>query len=108
MAGQRFYADSAAPFAFANGATGYAPGGTFDCLGPFAKVTHCPIYGTDDGTGQPIRRTAYATGYADTFFSVPARVQLAGKTVRGYLTVSDGPEGREIEFRPHQAQGEDS
>lgn len=108
MAGQRFYADLASAFQFANGATGYGSGGSFDCLGPFAKVTRCPIYGTDDGTGQTIRRTAYATGYADTFFSVPARVQLAGKTVRGYLTVSDGPKGREIEFRPCQAQGEAS
>lgn len=89
MSGQRFIARER--FEFSNGAIGWRPGGPFDCLGPYAKVQHCPIHGTDD------RRTAYATGYADTFFSVPARCEYKGKTLRGYLTgVDDGG----VEFRP--------
>ena len=52
-----------------------------DCLGPWAKVENCPIAGTKD------RRTCYATGYADTFFSVPARCSYRGiNHVRGYFT----------------------
>ena len=31
------------------------------------------------------RRTAYITGDADTFFSTPARVKVAGKTVSGFV-----------------------
>lgn len=87
MAGQKFAARE--PFTFPNGAIGWRPGGPFDCLGPFAKVQNCPIAGTD------IRRTCYATGYADTF-SVPARTTIGGKTVRGYFTLDNG----NIEFRP--------
>lgn len=68
------------PFTFANGAVGYRPGGPFDCLGPFAKVLDCPIYGTS------IRRACYATGYADTYFSIPAVCKVNGKRVKGYLT----------------------
>ena len=82
MAGQRFYASSDS-FTWPNGAVGYRPGGPFDCLGPFAKVTNCPIHGST------LRRTAYATAYADTYFSVPARMQIAGKTIKGYLTTED-------------------
>lgn len=44
--GQKFYA-SADSFTWPNGAVGYRPGGPFDCLGPFARVTNCPIDGTD-------------------------------------------------------------
>jgi len=96
MAGQRFAARE--PFQFANNATGYAPGGPFDCLGPYAKVTNCPIHGTD------IRRTVYATGYADTYFSIPARTTVKGKTVKGYLTTTDETGERGIEFRPYNGQ----
>lgn len=76
---------------FSNGAIGYAPGGPFDCLGPYAKVLNCPIAGTE------LRRTAYATGYADTFFSIPACTRVKGKYIGGYFT-SDDNGG--IEFRP--------
>ncbi len=75
---------------FANGAVGWAPGGPFDCLGPYAKVENCPIHGT------PLRRTAYATAYADTYFSIPAFTRVRGRYVGGYLTTdSDGG----VEFR---------
>lgn len=69
---------------FANGAVGWAPGGCFDCLGPYAKVQNCPV------EGHTRRYTCYATGYADTFFSVPAATRIKGKYIRGYFTVTDG------------------
>ena len=78
MSGQVFAARER--YDFPDGAIGWRPGGPMDCLRPFAKVQNCPIDGTE------YRRTAYATGYADTYFSIPARCQLQGKTLRGYLT----------------------
>jgi hypothetical protein len=78
---QRFIARE--PYTFSNGAIGWSPGGPMDCLGPYAKVQNCPIHGTD------IRRTAYATGYADTFFSVPACIRYRGRCIKGYFTVED-------------------
>ena len=70
-------------FEFFNGAIGWRPGGPFDCLGPFAKVQNCPIDGTE------LRRTAYATGYADTAFSIPACTRYKGRYIGGFFT-SDG------------------
>lgn len=78
------------PFTFPNGAIGWRPGGPFDCLGPYAKVERCPIAGTT------LTRTCYATGYADTYFSVPAVCKVKGHRVKGYFTLDDGA----IEFRP--------
>ena len=69
---------------FSNGAIGWRPGGPFDCLGPYAKVENCPIDGTD------LRLTCYASGYADTFFSVPANTRINGKHVKGFFTMRDG------------------
>ncbi len=63
-----------------NGAIGWRPGGPFDCLGPFAKVQNCPIDGTS------LRLTCYATGYADTYFSIPACTRYPGKYIKGYFT----------------------
>lgn len=80
------------PFQFSNGATGYRPGGPFDCLGPYAKVLNCPIAKTN------LRRACYATGYADTYFSVPACTRYKGQYISGYLTHTD--DGG-IEFRAH-------
>lgn len=80
-------------FTFTNGAIGWRPGGPFDCLGPYARVQNCPIAGTN------LRRTAYATGYADTWFSVPACTRYKGQHISGYFT-QDGLDGG-IEFRPH-------
>ena len=96
MSGQRFVARER--FDFPNGAIGWRPGGPFDCLGPWAKVQECPIAGTT------LRRTAYATGYADTFFSVPARCTIGGRSVRGYLTTDNdgGAEFRVLDSELHK------
>jgi len=105
--GQRFAARE--PFRFTNGVVGWRPGGPFDCLGPYAKVTNCPVFimvwipypGKESypagsvGCGQTkrqdtgLRRTCYATGYADTYFSVPANTRIRGKYVRGFFTDDD-------------------
>jgi hypothetical protein len=91
MSGQVFYASKRDTFTWPNGAIGYRPGGPFDCLGPYAKVVNCPIHGTN------LRRVCYATNYADTYFSVPARTQIKGKTVKGFFNLGD--EG--IAFHPY-------
>jgi hypothetical protein len=80
----QFYADPNLTVTWPNGAVGYrssAPPN--DPLGPFAKVENCPIAGTD------IRLTCYATGYADTFFSIPAETKYRGKRVVGYFTMNE-------------------
>lgn len=90
MATQKFYADPDLKETFPNGAVGYRPTAMLnDCLGPFAKVVNCPIAGTD------LRLTCYATGYADTFFSIPAATKFRHRYVGGYFTMTDG----NIEFR---------
>ena len=87
----RFYANPSTRHEYANGAIGFGPGGPFDCLGTFAKVVNCPIRGTE------LRLTCYATGYADTFFSVPACTRRRGKYVAGLFTFdNDGS----LEFVP--------
>ena len=87
MSMQKFIARE--PFDFPNGARGWRPGGPMDCLGPYAKVQNCPIMVDGVEVG---RRTCYATGYADTFFSIPACTRWKGQYVGGYFT-------DEIEFR---------
>lgn len=73
-----------------NGAISWAPGGPFDCIGPYAKINNCPVIVDKK---EVARLTCYATGYADTFFSVPACTRHKGKHVRGYFTTSEtGPE----------------
>jgi hypothetical protein len=84
MSAQKFYASPTDTFTFSNGAIGHRSGSIFDCLGPYAKVTNCPIDGTS------LRLTAYATGYADTHFSVPACTRYKGKYISGFFTVNDG------------------
>jgi hypothetical protein len=79
--GQRFAARERREFS--NGAIGWAPGGSFDCLGPYAKVQNCPIVGTT------LRRTCYASAYADTFFSIPAHFTICKRTIRGFFSVDD-------------------
>jgi len=91
---QRFIARER--FEFSNGAIGWRPGGPLDCLGPFAKVQNCPIDGTD------IRRTAYATGYADSYFSIPAVTRYHGKRIKGFFTTKLGMEPGSIVFVPMQ------
>lgn len=82
-----------------NGATQWAPGGPFDCVGPWAKVQNCPIV----VAGQPVHRlTCYATAYADTAFSVPACTRYKGKYIAGYFTMDeDGPEFRVMDRHAH-------
>lgn len=82
--GQKFYASKRDTLACANGAIGFRTGGPFDCLGPFAKVKNCPIAGYPG-----VRLTAYASGYADTFFSVPANTRYRGRYVRGFFTMDE-------------------
>ena len=77
---QKFYASPTDTFVSPNGAIGHRIGGPFDCLGPYAKVRNCPIEGTN------LRLTCYATGYANTAFSIPACTQYKGRYVRGYFT----------------------
>ena len=90
MSMQKFYANPRDSFTWPNGAVGYRSGGSFDCLGPYAKVRDCPIAGTTR------RATCYATGYADTYFSIPAATRIRGRYVAGYFAIdSDGG----IEFR---------
>lgn len=79
---QRFYASNDT-FTWPNGAIGHRPGGSFDCLGPYAKVKNCPIDGTD------LRLTCYAQNYADTFFSIPADTRRKGKRIKGFFTTRD-------------------
>ena len=87
---QKFYADPKHTETFPNGAVGFRPcAQQYDSLGPYAKVKNCPIAGTD------VRLTCYATGLADTFFSVPASTRYRGKNVVGYFAVEEG----NIEFR---------
>jgi hypothetical protein len=76
---QRFRASDSVTYL--NGAVGYRPGGPFDCLGPYAKVKNCPIEGFPG-----LRLTAYAQGYADTYFSVPAATRYRGQRIEGYFT----------------------
>ncbi len=84
--GQKFYANPSTRFEWPNGAVGYGSGGPFDCLGPYAKVVNCLIGGTAR------RLTCYATGYADTYFSVPACTRVRGRHVGGFFKLEDeGP-----------------
>ena len=83
---QRFYANPRTAQTAPNGATSYSPGGHMDCIGPWAKVHACPIEGTQ------LRLTCYATGYADTAFSIPACTRYRGSYVSGFFTTrEDGP-----------------
>ena len=86
--GQKFYAHPTDTMTWPNGAIGHRSGvpHSFDCLGPYAKVRNCPI----DDTGK--RLTCYATGYADTYFSIPACTRYRGKHIRGCFT-HDGDNG---------------
>jgi hypothetical protein len=79
---QKFHA-SRDSLTWPNGAVGFRPGGPFDCLGPYARVRNCPIEGT------ALRMTCYATGYADTHFSIPAATKAQGKHVAGYFSIHD-------------------
>lgn len=87
---QVFYANPLLIETFTNGAIGYRPCMPLDPLGPYAKVKNCPVEGLDR------RYTCYATGYADTYFSIPACVRIKGHYIKGYFSLDDGA----ITFRP--------
>jgi len=86
---QKFYASPNDTFTWPNGAVGHRPGGPMDCLGPYARVRNCPIAGTN------LRLTCYATGYADTVWSVPACTSYKRKHISGYFSMDE----ESIEFR---------
>ena len=83
---QVFYASPTDTFTWPNGAVGHRPGGPMDCLGPFAKVHKCPVNAHDK---EVARLTCYATGYPDTWFSVPACTRYRGKHIKGFFTTDD-------------------
>jgi hypothetical protein len=91
---QKFYASPTDTFTWPNGAVGHRSGVQFDCLGPYAKVVNCPIGNTN------YRLTCYATGYADTAFSVPACTRIKGRHVRGYFSLDEDG----IQFRPMETK----
>lgn len=41
-----------------------------------------------------VTRTATPTAQADTFFSIPARISIKGKSIKGFLTI----DGEQWEF----------
>lgn len=72
-----------------NGAIAWRSGGPMDCLGYYAKIQNCPIMVDNQ---EVARLTAYASGYADTAFSIPANTRRKGKHIGGYFTQQeDGP-----------------
>ena len=95
--GQHFIARD--PHRYPNGATGWAPGDPFDCLGPWAKVQACPIvtlrpvaYSGSEQVDTGVRLTCYATSYADNSSSIPACTRYRGRYVRGFFTLGEsGP-----------------
>lgn len=87
---QRFYAHPDNTFTWPNGAVGHRPGGPFDCLGPYAVVRNVPIKGTK------LRVTAYASGYPDTFFSVPAACKVNARYIGGFFTFEKNAEYEDV------------
>lgn len=79
---QRFHASPTDTFTWENGAVGHRHGGSFDCLGPFAKVRNCPV------EGESRRYTCYAQRHADSYFSIPAATRIRGKYIRGFFSQS--------------------
>lgn len=90
--GQRFIARDRREFS--NGAIGWAPGGPFDCIGPYAKVQNCPVMLDDAEIG---RYTCYATRHADSMFSIPACTKVLGTHIGGFFTTDGGSPV----FHPH-------
>lgn len=66
---------------------------------PFARLLAVRGALCSDGK----RRTARVTGEPDTFFSLPARVKVRGRTVTGFLTVDrSDPSVREWRFHANR------
>lgn len=85
---QPFYANPLLIQTFPSGAIGYRPCMPYDPLGPYAKVKNCRVNGLDR------RYTCYATGFADTYFTVPACTRIKGHYIKGFFTL----EGDDILF----------
>ena len=86
MTTQQFYASPDDTFTWPNGAVGHRSGGSFDCLGPYAKVLNCPVLVGVGAAARIVRHlTCYATGHATTFYSVPAATCYRRKNVAGYF-----------------------
>ena len=62
--------------------------------GPWAQLVQIKNALCSDG----VRRTTCRLGMPDTAFSVPAAVRVKGKTVTGFVTCDDSPDGREWYF----------
>lgn len=75
---QKFYASRTDTFTFPSGAIGHRTGPNCP-LGPYAKVSNCRV----QGLGK--RFTCYATGYADTMFSVPACTRIGNEYIGGFF-----------------------
>jgi hypothetical protein len=58
-----------------------------------AGIRNCPC-------GDYGARTAYVTGEADTWFSVPAAIQVKRKRITGWIGCEDG----NWQFHPNQAE----
>ena len=92
---QKFYASKILE-KWTNGAIGYGHNSPMDCIGPYAKIKNCPINGIEK------RLTCYATGYADTFFSIPACTRYKGKYIKGYISgTENGPEFHVMDSHKH-------
>lgn len=52
---------------------------------PIAKIENCLLENLEGG----MRRTVYAIGEPDTWFSVPAVCKIQGCAVNGYITTAD-------------------
>ena len=50
-----------------------------------SKIVNCPV----ERGNREIRATVYATGHADTAFSIPACCKIRGKYIGGYITGSE-------------------
>jgi hypothetical protein len=91
---QKFYAHPSHFLLHPNGAVGHYSTKFNPCdpLGPYAKVRNCPVI---IGGKEVARLTCYATGYADSAFSIPANTHHRGKYIKGYFTSGEGG----VEFR---------
>ena len=84
----RFYYDRENKRVHPNGAVSYYTPMPFAAI---ARVENCPC-------GDGVRRLVTATGYADTWFSVPASTRVKGKHVAGYIGFDSGAD-------PHRKDG---
>lgn len=73
-----------------NGGVPYSSGHPWQVL---SLIKNCIV----ERVTKPLRTTVYATGHADTAFSIPAACTIKGKYIGGYITGTE--EG--MVFRPY-------